>query len=63
MICEHCQTILHVCPKCGERGHWMKSRPTYNRYECSNGHRWNERDGEVIEVKRGRVPLFSDVEV
>ena len=61
MICEHCHCVSHVCPECGESGHWAKSRPNYNRYECINGHRWNERNGEVIEVKRGR-PSFIQLE-
>jgi len=56
VICSHCQSVLHVCPECGGRGSWLKSKPEYTRYECDNGHRWNERGGEVLALKRGMKP-------
>ena len=59
MICEHCHSILHICPTCGEHGYFDRSRKDYRRYVCDKGHRWYERDGEVISVKRGRPATWN----
>lgn len=59
MKCHHCGAVHHVCPTCNEAGQWVKSKATYRRYTCVNGHRWNERDGQIVTVKRGRPTADS----
>ena len=57
MICPHCKTIHHICPRCGGNGQLEHSRVDreYRVYECLSGHRWHEWNGEVIDLKKRRA--------
>ena len=65
--CECCGSVIRECPECQGAAIYKGTYASqygyrYRRFVCTAGHKWREdMQGGVIEVRRGRLPLQSEV--